>query len=323
MSWWNLAPDTPLFGGEYSFRDRYPQYVAKAFIAVEDSDYDASKKAFEEVVEEAIVSFAQCWGGVDDATLLRVLEQGSGRDRLAAILAIGHSPLPQAADVLDPFLESTELQERWAAACMLALHRDERAWPMLAEYLPRDAPSGDAGWYDIYRSEMAGLLATWGPAWLTPVLRQAFLNLWEREYTLGKFTNQFDYNSHDALLYALGRRGALAALHGVKLTASRRRLAMIYQALGYLRADERVTDPFDNEHLMSGLLPSDLRAEVVAVLLKQFALSEQEARACVFSYGSDYLTRMNAPYHLNNAREEEPIPAWEERVRRLHQMEES
>lgn len=326
MSWWNLAPDTLLFGEEDYLTDRYPQHVAKAFIAVDDSDFDAREKAFEEVVEEAIVSFAQRWGGLDDATFLRVLQQGSGRDRLAAIFAIGHSPLPQAAELLAPFLGSADLQERCAAACMLALRRDERALPVLAEYLLHDAPSDDGGWYDIYRSRIAGLLATWGPAWLTSVLRQTFLNMWEREYQQGKFTNDFDYHIHDTLLYALGRRGALAALHGVKLTASRRCLAMIYLALGYLRADERVADPHRNALLIRGSLTPDLKAEVAVVLSEHFALSEQEARACVNSYGRDYLTRRKVSYFSKEARqgarEEEPIPAWEERARRQDRKEE-
>jgi hypothetical protein len=255
-----------------------------------------------------------------------VLEQGSGRDRLAAILAIGHSPLPQVADLLAPFLESAERKERWAAACMLALRRDERAWPVLADNLPQEVVPHEQVWRDDYGSRIIGLLATWGPAWLTPLLRQAFLWLWEQEYTQGQWTTHVEYALQDALLYALGRRGALAALHGVKLTASRQRLAMIYLALGYLRADERIVDPFGNAHLMSGLLPPDLQAEVVVVLSDQFALSEQEAQVCVTSYGSDYLTRRKVSYLSKEARqgvrEEEPIPAWEERARRLERKEE-
>ena len=330
MRWWNLAPDSMIFGDESYLTDRYPQHVAKAFLAVDydDSEPGSSEVEYVDLAEKAIVSFAQRWGGPDDATFLRVLQQATGRDRLAAIFAIGHSSLPQAVELLAPFLGSADFLERCAAACMLALRRDERALPVLAEYLPHDAPTEDRGryravvreaeiWYNSYRDKMVGLLATWGPASLTPMLRQIFLRMWEREYTQGQWTGRVDYAIHDALLYALGRRGALAALHGVKLTASRRRLAMIYLALGYLRADERVADPHRNARLKRGSLKRDLEAEVIAVLSEQFALSEQEAQQCVDSYGTDYRTRQDAPYHLNRAREEEPIPAWEERDKEI------
>jgi hypothetical protein len=336
MSWWNLAPESMIFPDEGYLTDSYPQHVAKAFLAVDfdESDVDAMEKSYVELAEEAMVAFAHRWGGLDDATFLRVLQQGKGRDRLVAIFAIGHSALPQAAELLAPLLESADFLERCAAACMLALRRDERALPVLVDYLQHDAPTEDRGgyrrpvrgveiWYNSYRSKMVGLLATWGPDRLTSLLRQVFLKMWDQEYTQGKWTTHVEYAMHDALLYALGRRGALAALHGVKLTASRQRLAMIYLALGSLRADERVTDPLDNELLIRGSLTRGLEAEVAAMLSEHFALTEQEARSCVDSYYQDYQTRMDAPLRLKGVREEEPIPAWEERARQFDRKEKS
>jgi hypothetical protein len=48
---------------------------------------------------------------------------------------------------------------------------------VLVEFLFHVSDPDDTEWYEIYRSQIAGLLATWGPAWMTPVLRLAFLNL--------------------------------------------------------------------------------------------------------------------------------------------------
>jgi hypothetical protein len=80
---------------------------------------------------------------------------------------------------------------------------------------------------------------------MTAVLRKAFLKYWEQEQKKS-FPN---YRVPDGLLYALGRRGALAALHGIALPDPHQRLAMIYLALGALRADERFDNPYrDNLH---------------------------------------------------------------------------
>lgn len=56
-------------------------------------------------------------------------------------------------------------------------------------------------------------------------------------------------------------------------------------------------------------MPPELKAEVVEVLMKHFALTEQEVQQCIFSYGFDYRTCENAPLRVNHGREEEPIPA--------------
>lgn len=321
MSWWKAYPDNKLFADEAWFIGRYPQQVAKAFISVSYDDSDPTSEGwqwrpFHLLVEEAIESFAKRWGDLDDTTFLRVLEQGEGRDRLAAIFAIGHSSLPQAADLLVPFLHSTDQLERCAAACCLALKRDKRALPVLEEYLLCDPPTNEQGqsvpeadiWYDTYQSRIARQLATWGPASMTPILRKAFLKWWDKRERYGE--DPSEYPIHDALLYALGRRGALSALHGIALPAGRRRLAMMFLSLGYLRADEHFPDMHAAMHIYSG--NQALRQDVASVLVEHFALSEEESQKTLLSFGGDYQRRENAWYSTgegNEAMENEGQPS--------------
>src|SRR5579859_2865819 len=186
MSWWEKLPDNMHSADEYWFIGRYPQHVAKAFINVSYDDSDPQCEGwqwrpFHELVEEAIESFAKRWGGLDDNTFQNVLQEAKGRDRLVAIFAIGLRSLPQATTLLAPFLESTNQLERCAAACCLAMKHDERALPVLEEFLLCEPPTDEQGrpapgadiWYDSYRADIARLLATWGPPSVVPVLRKA------------------------------------------------------------------------------------------------------------------------------------------------------
>jgi hypothetical protein len=300
MSWWRKLPDNRLSDDESWFIGRYPLHVAQAFIAVSYDDSDPQSEGwqwrpFQELVEEAIISFKKRLGGLDDATFEKVLHEATDRDRLTAIFALGHNhQLPQAADLLAPFLASPKQLERCAAACCLSLRQDERALPILEEYFLCEPPIDQQGqevpeasiWYNGYRSDVARLLATWGPSSITPLLRKAFLHLWEKEQAQGSY--QVEYDTQDALMYALGRRGALGALHGIALPPQRLRLSMLYLALGYLRADERFND------LYHSLVSNEaFKQEVKLVLAEHFALSEEECQDYVESYGDDYFARMD------------------------------
>jgi hypothetical protein len=238
MGTWDKSPDDVLFGYEPALWDRYPRHVVRAFFAVSYDDTMAAPQGTfdlppdeDQVAAAAIEAFAQRWGGLSDEVFVRVLEQARGRDRLAAIFAIGHGSLPHAADLLAPLLASFDVLERYAAALVLGLRRDERALPVLAEYLLADEPIVEAMvprlgkkirrvqpeaeiWFGCYRPYIAGVLASFGPASITAVLRKAFLKYWEQEQ---KKSFQPNYSVPDGLLYALGRRGALAALHGIAL----------------------------------------------------------------------------------------------------------
>jgi hypothetical protein len=307
MGKWIKPLEDILTGYEAELWDRYPRHVVQAFFAV---NYDNSMPILngppypwprdeDEVVAEAIEAFVQRWGGLSNEIFVQVLKQAQGRDRLVAMFTIGFSPLPQAANLLAPFLVSTDLLERCAAAIMLGSRRDERALPILEEYLLAEVPIIEVKvptsqvlirqikpeavfWFNRYRPWVAGVLATWGPASVNAVLRTAFFKYWEQEQQ----KQRPDYHLSDGLLYALGRRGALAALHGMTLSDLHRHQAMIYLALGALQADENFDDLHEEMMVNKGL-----KQEIVSVCTEHFGISEQEAVQCVTRYSYDYLAR--------------------------------
>ncbi len=302
MSEWNYSLGEVMSGDEFYLVPRYPRHVAQAFIAVSYDIHEIVKERddpwvpYHLVSEEAILSFAQRWGGLDDAVFLRALQEAKGRDRLAAIFALGHnSALAHAMDLLAPFLTSSDQLERCAAACMYALRRDGRALPVLKEYLLHGPPEDEQGrslseaeiWYASYRCHIAGLLATWGPSSLVWMLRQSLAHLWELEEQNGG--SVYDQETQDALCYALGRRGALGALHGIGLPAQRKRIALVYLALGYVRANERFEDLS-----CELLLNRELKQEIATVLAEQFALSAEESAETVASFADDIRRRRDA-----------------------------
>lgn len=307
MGKWEFSLGKAISWDECYFVPRYPQHVAQAFLAVSYDDDDTLTEEdinipYQRRVEKAIQDFARRWGGLDDSVFVRVLHEATGRDRLTAIFAIGSNSAmakTNALKLLEPLLCSADQLERCAAACMFALRRDERAIPVLEGYLLHEPPENERGqyrpeasiWYDNYRSRIARLLATWGPSSVIPVLRQAFLHLLGLEEEKG--ANTYDQSAQDALCYALGRRGALSAFHGVELPAQRRRIAMMYLALGSVQADERFDRLYD-----AILLDRGLQQELVEVLMKQFALSEEESKQTVYDYPADTERRRHATYGI-------------------------
>lgn len=195
---------------------------------------------------------------------------------------------------------SPNILERCAAAIILGLRHDERALPILEQYLLMDMPTVETedpqtgkkirhvqreaeGWFNSYRRYIAGALATFGPASLTPILRNAFLKHWRQ-----KLQNKWpkDYSLTDSLLYPLGRRGALDVLNGIDMPDLHRRLSMLFLTFGALHADER----FDEmKHEVS--VNSVFKREVVSFCTAQFGLLEQEAKQYVDSHDSDYYER--------------------------------
>lgn len=305
MSLWEYSLEKTFSGDKYYFVPRYPIHVARAFVAVcFEEPYDILGEAppYQYWIEKALRDFEKRWGGFEEAIFLRVLHEGKRADRLVAIFAIGYNPaMPQATDLLLPFLSSPDLLERCATACMFALRRDERAFPTLEEDLLHAELEDDLGeypteanvWYDSYQCRIANLLATWGPSSVVTILKQSFLNLCKREEKYAG--NVYDHSTQDALCYALGRRGALGAFHGIDLPAQRRRLTLDYLALGYLQADERFEDLSHEIRLNLSL-----QKETARVLIEHFALSEEAATEIVKSFGQDTHERNCATmYGLN------------------------
>jgi hypothetical protein len=302
VSSWSYTPDTMLSRDESWFLSSYPRHIARAFLAVSYDDQQEvesggiSWKPYHEQVREAIVSFTQRWGRLDDIVFLRALQEGTERDRIVAIFAVGYSNLPQVSEVLTPFLQSSNLVERYATACVLGFRHDERVLPVLEEYLlnePVDEQGnylvGADGWYHSYRHHIVRLLAAWGPSSFASVLRRAFLQLWEKEQKDYPFPPDFETN--DAIFYSLGRRNALGAMHGLVFPEPHRRLAMIFLALGYLHAHEHFKDMLEEMRKNQSL-----KEDISEVLMERFALTQEESWQVISCFGTDYENRMDEAY---------------------------
>ncbi|MBX5456625.1 MAG: HEAT repeat domain-containing protein [Thermogemmatispora sp.] len=290
-----------IFGEESFFTEpgylprQYPRSIARAFLLM---DYDEEEEPGDDLARpwyrvawEAAEAFVERWGGVDEETLKRVLREGEGRDRLA-VFALGHSSCEGVNETLAPLLEHPDWLLRCAAACCLVLRRDERAIPVIERYLLTPAPivvdsegrvsvvPEASGWYDLYKQLIPWVLAGWGPSSLLSRLRQALLGRCKEEEDHSR-PSPTRTGCLKALSYALGRRGALGALHGIRLPGSLRWLTSLYLTPGYLRAVER----FDCEDLPMQLRPeATLGREVLTFLQDHFALDKGQARAALKSW---------------------------------------
>ncbi|GCE12013.1 HEAT repeat domain-containing protein [Tengunoibacter tsumagoiensis] len=298
MSIWSntidIWKDEAFTDDEGYFSHIYPRNVARAFIWVSYDDRTDEEKEnhwrpYHELIFEAMDAFALRWGGLSDATFLRVLREAQGADRLVALFAIGHSHLPEADEVLLPFLESPDLFERCASANCLALRKNERALPVLEEYFRTECPVDEMGlpprevlyWYDHQKVYLTRFFATWGSPEVVPILRRYLFHLWEKHPRYGP-----DNEIQDVLMYTLGRRGAMGVCHGMPLPGLYRRLAMVYLALGALKADERFAD-ISHEVFVN----KQLEQEVRGVLQTVYGLSEEESQTLVDNVASDNLRR--------------------------------
>lgn len=134
--------------------------------------------------DQYVATFADRWGGLDQAALARALWEGEGAEKLFAIVALGYHPDLEAQALLLPLLESADRLERWAAAESLAEVGERRALPivrsMLTEFLPTqleeyfaEAPS----LYDSWRASAPSLLGDLHDSEGIPFLRRAALHV--------------------------------------------------------------------------------------------------------------------------------------------------
>ena len=264
----------------------WPDYVYRAFAHI----YYGG--AFERRIE----AFEQHWGGLDSEAFERVIREGTGEDKVIAIFALGYINSPHVCDLLAPLLDSPVRMERWASAIVLGNARDERALPVLHTILQKEAlfPPGERldderMCYIDYREMIVSILGNWGQPTSIPVLRSALEATWGWELQLLAdppyyaetemipFWQTYQYE----LAYALGQLGAFGGLTGIAFSDSRRRILMIYMALGYLQVSQhdiftRITDD------------KGLRERVAKALERLFGLSETEQHVCIKHFGDDY-----------------------------------
>jgi hypothetical protein len=289
--WHKQVGPTLLWGGEEELM-AYPPHIRRAFAwmnAFADDTRDEKQEAEDEAAKkqkyygdfmrENVQRFAQRWGGLEEAALLRALHEDGGIDRLTAIFALGYSSFPHALDIIASYLESTHRLERCAAACVMGVKRDERAISVLKEFYLQDdiddsgqlIPEADF-WYQRYYAFLALILANWGPPEMTEVLRSALLriNSLKHQFSIGH-----DSDTPTSLFYALGRRGDLSIFYDVKLSERGRYMALFSLAAGYLNAYERYDMLYWTMQKDEGL-----RREIRGVWKDYFRLSDQEIREC-------------------------------------------
>jgi hypothetical protein len=290
----------------YGMESVFPAHIARAFNSIsyarvpelrrndelpgwapypEDADYYTHA--------EAIEAFASRWGGLDSKILHRAVEKGQLDDQIIALLALAFSGLPEVRELLLTFLASPLAPIRWVSASSLGMMKDERAIPALFEMLLENAAMqgdeeslpGFSNWLFFTCEQIAVLFGEWGPSSVIPVLRQVFVRLWEQEKQ-GIYYEHID-RYQDALMFALGQRGAFGVVSGLDVSPHRLRLAMISLARGYLRAGEQV-DGFAQR----GISGADLEREVATVLEDRFGLTREEVAELIRNHASDALTRM-------------------------------
>jgi hypothetical protein len=250
--------------------------------------------------DQEMKAFIARWGGVDRKTLVRVLAEGQGEDRLLAICVIGESDLPQARTLLLPFLQSVHPQERWLSALYLGRKKEKLALPvlitMLTEYLPSEGfpTPEDMMRFDELRGSVVSTLLLWKDASLIADFRRALATSVKAEQYLPDHPVQRRiillnwYIYQDGLSYALGSKGAFGALLGIPLSPRRQRIAMLHMVIGYKRVKARlVASAFEYPWEQEG----EQRTSMKAVLEQRFGLSEEEQEYYLNHFKQDLAAR--------------------------------
>ncbi len=264
--------------------DDWPAYITRAVHLLETMTDEVAE-------EEQIEAFASRWGGLSLDIFQQVLEEGTGEDRVLAILALGYSGLPEAPALLSPLLESPVLPERWASALALGEQQQAQARPVLEQMLFEeywlDLPQGErpgglwAMLLEAWRGQAAYLLARWQDPSLVVVLRQALQADWQREQAL---VARFGHGSPvayacDSIAFALGQLGGFGALLHLEWPAARLRVVLLHLVLGSLST----TGVLHGQNFLIDLVgfETPLKAGVRAVLAERFGYTQPEAEVFI------------------------------------------
>lgn len=243
--------------------------------------------------EIALDAFLQRWGGTERETLTQVLSTGTQEEQAIALFIIGYSGIPQAQELLRPFLHSHTPLLRWVSALCLGELKDEQALPVLINLLdeflpPRLHPfEREGGLYQFWRIKAVSLLGAWQRDDLAPVLRRALVKSWELEQADTIDRKQVWHPYQDELVYNLGRLGAFGSLTSFALPAPRLHLWLVMLSCGSLQARTRYGD------LLTQLqINATLQQEVTHVLELRFGIPAEEGKQCVEQCADHAMTRM-------------------------------
>lgn len=252
------------------------------------------------IPDEEVEAFSSRWGGLDLNSFERVLAEGQGEDKLLAICVIGWSGLPQATQLLLPFVQSFCAKERWLSALCLGRMKEETAFPVLISILTEFLPSPaspllveEQAWFDEERIEAAYTLSRWENPSLIPLFRRAYETSVQAERYLPDdphipVLTQTWYIYQDVLIRILGRWGAFGVLTGIKLPPYHLQTAVVNFALGYCHLEdlfERWGSAYDwwNDEAFKKILK--------LVLQQRFGLSEGEQDTYLDAYSKGALAR--------------------------------
>ncbi len=186
----------------------------------------------------AMQSFLQRWGNVEEHTFLHILlDSEKHDDTLVAICVLAWEQLPQARELLRPFLHSVYPKERWCSALCLSELGDEQAvsvlCTMLREFFPENEefPQGeDQWWYEDRRWFIPRTLRRWTFPSVTIALRQALEQQIKAERIV--MPEEICIFMQDILTYELGYRDAFGTLAGLSVPDYRLRLTLVHLAIG-------------------------------------------------------------------------------------------
>lgn len=282
---------------------RWPEAINRAFV---DTFPD------NQLSDDEVDVFLQHWRDFKQETLIQVLKEREGVDRVFAIFILGYLAPAEIAPILLPFLHSSQHMERWASAITFGRLKDERVLSALQNMplegifdfgpvLEQAEEQEVFAWYNFHRCSIASIFGNWGDPQLVPVLRQALHTCWQLEQQPGPYAGRWGsirgqwYELQDRLAYALGQLGAWGALLDLGLSADRLRIALIYLIIGSLQLHTTVPGIVP-AFFISDLAPSALgyadKRTVKRLLAQRFGLSEAEQTALLEQFPYDCERRL-------------------------------
>ena len=249
---------------------------------------------------QAIRTFANRWGNLEQETFRQALIAGDEQNRVIAMWVLTWTQDPQTQALLLPFLHSGSSKERWSAALCLGELAVPQALPvlctMLREFLPSEGhpyPLGEVEaiyWYDDHRWLIPSILRLWRDSSIVIALRRAL----EEQVRAEQYTQiekQGWFIMEDILAYELGYRGAFGALTESSLPPHRYRIALINIVLGYYNASTYPEKYYGFEPSADIINDTNVRPLLKDLLMARFGFAEEAAEQYLKGYFEDWNVR--------------------------------
>ena len=218
-----------------------------------------------------IEQFVRRWFPFTHKTLLRILEEGTRKERVCALFSLGQLGYEADRPLLRTYLQSAEEWERWASAIVLWKQREKQAFFVLRslvcdelEFIERSRHLSQEEtiefdlWSAITRRQAIFTLAWEGSAEVIALFSRTLEKCWERERSLDELLERWEtvqnefFGLEDTLVYLLGQWHVWPPVLQRPLHAGRLRIAQVLWTLGRIHAHE--TFPIVHRLLTSPLL---------------------------------------------------------------------